>query len=123
MTILPPSGMASLALMTMLRIAVFKLAGVRLDQLCLLRQANVHIDTRSDRRFDDLAQASQSDAHVEHFRLQGLPAGEGQELAGQGRGPVGRLHDGLDVPFAFVLGQIRPFAAGQRRRGSPSAGC
>ena len=46
-------------------------------------------------------------ADVEHLRLEGLPPGEGEQLAGQLGGTVDGVGDGVQVAGATLLGQVR----------------
>ncbi len=84
-----------------------ELAAVGEDEARSGRQVDADLNTGAGQRVHHLADARHTLAHIEHFRLQGLTAGERQQLAGQARGPVDRAGDGLDVLHTTVLFKVR----------------
>ena len=64
------------------------------------------LDASADQRADQLCNAFDLLADIEHLRRQRLPAREGQKLSGQLGRPVHRVGNRVDVAAAALVGQV-----------------
>ena len=85
-----------------------ELARVRVDEAGLVRRRERDVDARAGQGGDHAAHRLQVGVHVEQLGLQGLPAREGEQLAGQLGGAVGGVGDGVGVAGAPLLAEARP---------------
>ena len=99
MSILPPSGIASRALIARLRIASSSwLASIRAGgRPCGNIEPQLH--TRPERAFEQIDHAFDQRAQIDRHRAQILLAGEGQQPLGQRGAAFGALDGAVDQPL------------------------
>ena len=71
-----------------------------------IAQLDLDLDPAAHQRADQLRDAFDLRADIEHLRRQRLPPGKGQQLAGQLRGAIDRVRNRIDVTAAPVLAEI-----------------
>ena len=84
-----------------------ELAHVSAHEAGVARHLDDDLDARPCHCVEHLAHSAQPGAHLEHLRLQRLPPGECQELAGQPRGAVDRVGHRFDVAQPARLEKAR----------------
>ncbi len=83
-----------------------ELAEVGLDIAGLAGDPRVDADARPDDAAQHVGHGLHALAHVEDFRLEGLPAREGEQLPGQLGGAVHRVRNSIDVALAAPVGEV-----------------
>ena len=101
----PPRGIASRALTARLTIICSSWAGIRPDAARRRIEAGGEGDVLADEAAQHRLHAADDLVQVDDARLHHLLPAEGEELPGEGGGPVRRLLDQLDVAAERALGR------------------
>ena len=84
-----------------------ELAPVRTDVARRVRGLRHDANARAHHGVDHVGHAAKRIANVEHLGIEGLPPGEGEQLAGELGGSVDRVGDRLHVACAALVRQVR----------------
>ena len=124
-TVVPPSGMASRALMHRFSRALSELVLVAQHVRGPVAQPQIHRDAGPHRAADEVRQPRDQSVRVQRLRVQALPPREGQQSARQPRGTLHRARGHVEVVRHLLGAGIRTAGAapGAIRSRCPGACC
>ena len=103
---LPSPAIASRALTARLTKARFELRDVGGGKTRTIAKIELDLNSAAHQRADQLRDAFDLRADIEHLRRQRLAAGKSQKLAGQFRRAIDRVRNRIDVTAAPIFAQL-----------------